>query len=303
MVPFALISNSKTKPISTQQTTPRFCVRSAFAHCKSILISIYSTSSASAYCFDHQIIVCFERDGLPNGRWVVLWSNVISHDESTFALWSIVCLWFNSLWNAQYLVLCVFLQCLQCVAPSHVIPCNEWMAASMQTRQRDDSPFFFVLFPALYFCSVLLCDCFLSVILFFVSSPLCACALMHLLWWWWRLRRDGNRNWMSGSQWFHSLSIDVICCSINQYIVSVGSWMFSAFAACPMCRNMSTLLGTEPLAYNLGMNLWLQIGWMYLNHGCSPLLLQCIRSFRNLLCVPFPFLGFSPPPTHICFNG
>lgn len=169
---FCFIPNIKFNPIHTTILCPQ-CVCSL----QWILIWIYSqpsTPSASAYCFDHEINHC-----LFWMRWTskrLLGSLLIpnlycgSLDALTFALRSIVCLWFKSLWNARYLVLCVCLQCLQCVAPS-LIPSHA-MAASMQTRQCDDSPFSLSFFPLCIsapFCFVTAfclwyCFCFLSIV-------------------------------------------------------------------------------------------------------------------------------------------
>lgn len=198
---------------------------------QSILISIYSVFSFLCLC----LLFWSSNHCLFWMRWTSKSQFVVVLRGPSCVYDSNPCGMHNILYSVCF---CSVFNVLHHFIPSHV------MAASMQTRQCDDSPFFlcpfsrfvFLLRFALWLLSV--CDFVL------ISSPLCACTLMHLLWWWWRLRRDGNRNWMSGSQWFHSLSIDVICCSINQYIVLVGSWMFSAFAACTMCRNMSTFLGT-----------------------------------------------------------
>lgn len=190
-----------------------------------------------------------------------------SVDALTFALRSIVCLWFKSLWNARYLVLCVCLQCLQCNAPSHA------MAASMQTWQCDDSPFFlcpfsrfvFLLRFALWLLSV--CD------FVFVPSPFIVYVPSSIsLWWCWRLRRDGDRNWMSGSQWFHSLFIDVICCSIPSMQIS---YQLDLECLVPLQHAQCAaicLLFSEPLAYTLG------------DEYCGYKLVEYISESRLLSC-------------------
>jgi len=196
------LSPLKTKPKTTAQVEPWFLLlypqyqiqpnpHHDFVSAVRLLIAMnfnmnlfsVPSTSASAYCVDHEINHC-----LFWMRWTskrLLGSLLIpnlycgSLDALTFALRSIVCLWFKSLWNARYLVLCVCLQCLQCVAPS-LIPSHA-MAASMQTRQCDDSPFSLSFFPLCIsapFCFVTafcLWFCFCSL------SIHCVRALKHLL--------------------------------------------------------------------------------------------------------------------------